>query len=146
MLDRIDIHIEVPRVDYENLSGDRLCETSEMLRKRVGGENAIQLKLAAKQHKSNAAESCLCRVRFMYFSDLPYGWQVFRPAAGMGEDERFCLAVPLKHITALIRHCGSNTYRGTRFHPIWQGNGYVTLALFHYDLEILVFHVEKILH
>ncbi|MDL1944913.1 magnesium chelatase, partial [Chloroflexi bacterium CFX2] len=28
MLDRIDIHIEVPRVDYEKLSGDRLGETS----------------------------------------------------------------------------------------------------------------------
>ena len=27
MLDRIDIHIEVPRVDYEKLSGDRLGET-----------------------------------------------------------------------------------------------------------------------
>jgi magnesium chelatase family protein len=31
MLDRIDIHIEVPRVDYEKLSGDRLGET---IRKR----------------------------------------------------------------------------------------------------------------
>ena len=28
MLDRIDIHIEVPRVDYEKLSSDRLGETS----------------------------------------------------------------------------------------------------------------------
>jgi predicted ATPase with chaperone activity len=29
MLDRIDIHIEVPRVDYEKLSGDQMGETSE---------------------------------------------------------------------------------------------------------------------
>ena len=35
LLDRIDIHIEVPRVDYEKLSGDRLGETSEFIRKRV---------------------------------------------------------------------------------------------------------------
>lgn len=35
MLDRIDIHIEVPRVDYEKLSGDRLGETSEKIRERV---------------------------------------------------------------------------------------------------------------
>jgi magnesium chelatase family protein len=35
MLDRIDIHIEVPRVDYEKLSGDRLGETSESIRTRV---------------------------------------------------------------------------------------------------------------
>ena len=35
ILDRIDIHIEVPRVDYEKLSGDRLGESSASIRKRV---------------------------------------------------------------------------------------------------------------
>jgi magnesium chelatase family protein len=35
LLDRIDIHIEVPRVDYEKLSGDRLGETSGAIRARV---------------------------------------------------------------------------------------------------------------
>ena len=35
LLDRIDIHIEVPRVDYEKLSGDRVGETSEAIRVRV---------------------------------------------------------------------------------------------------------------
>lgn len=35
LLDRIDIHIEVPRVDYEKLSGDRLGETSATIRDRV---------------------------------------------------------------------------------------------------------------
>jgi magnesium chelatase family protein len=35
MLDRIDIHIEVPRVDYEKLSSDRLGEPSESIRERV---------------------------------------------------------------------------------------------------------------
>ncbi|MFZ5820454.1 MAG: YifB family Mg chelatase-like AAA ATPase [Chloroflexota bacterium] len=35
MLDRIDIHIEVPRVDYEKLSSDRLGETSASIRERV---------------------------------------------------------------------------------------------------------------
>lgn len=29
LLDRIDIHIEVPRVDYEKLSGDRVGESSK---------------------------------------------------------------------------------------------------------------------
>ena len=29
LLDHVDIHIEVPRVDYEKLSGDRMGETSE---------------------------------------------------------------------------------------------------------------------
>jgi magnesium chelatase family protein len=44
LLDRIDIHIEVPRVDYEKLSGDRLGETSETIRKRVQAARDIQNK------------------------------------------------------------------------------------------------------
>ena len=40
--DRIDIHIEVPRVDYEKLSGDRMGETSEVIRKRVQAARDIQ--------------------------------------------------------------------------------------------------------
>ena len=42
MLDRIDIHIEVPRVDYGKLSGDRLGETSEAIRKRVQAAGEVQ--------------------------------------------------------------------------------------------------------
>ena len=35
LLDRIDIHVQVPRVDYEKLSGDRVSESSEQIRARV---------------------------------------------------------------------------------------------------------------
>jgi len=42
LLDRIDIHIEVPRVDYEKLSGDRLGESSETIRQRVQAARNIQ--------------------------------------------------------------------------------------------------------
>lgn len=35
MLDRIDIHIEVLRVDYEKLSGDRIEETNASISTRV---------------------------------------------------------------------------------------------------------------
>ena len=35
LLDRIDIYIEVPRVDYDKLSGDQMGETNESIRKRV---------------------------------------------------------------------------------------------------------------
>jgi magnesium chelatase family protein len=35
LLDRIDIHIEVPRVDYNKLTDDRLGEPSEAIRRRV---------------------------------------------------------------------------------------------------------------
>ena len=42
LLDRIDIHIEVSCVDYEKLSGDRLGESSESIRKRVQTARDVQ--------------------------------------------------------------------------------------------------------
>jgi magnesium chelatase family protein len=42
LLDRIDIHIEVPRVDYEKLTDDRLGETSATIRTRVERAREIQ--------------------------------------------------------------------------------------------------------
>ena len=35
LMDRIDIHVEVPRIDYEKLSDDRLGEPSDNVQKRV---------------------------------------------------------------------------------------------------------------
>jgi len=42
LLDRIDIHVEVPRVDYEKLAGDRLGESSDKIRERVERARAQQ--------------------------------------------------------------------------------------------------------
>ena len=42
LLDRIDIHIEVPRVDYEKLSGNKMSETSEVIRQRVQAAPELQ--------------------------------------------------------------------------------------------------------
>lgn len=44
MLDSIDIYIEVPGVNYEKLSDDRLSETSEAIRARVQAARDIQNK------------------------------------------------------------------------------------------------------
>ena len=43
MLDRIDIHVEVPRVDYEKLSDRRLGEPSTVIRQRVEAARSRQL-------------------------------------------------------------------------------------------------------
>ncbi len=51
LLDRIDIHIEVPRVDYEKLSGDQMGEISESIRKRVQAARSIQ------QHRFSSSQS-----------------------------------------------------------------------------------------
>ena len=53
LLDRIDIHIEVPRVDYEKLSGDRMGESSESIRARVQAARDIQLKRFSKNGSSD---------------------------------------------------------------------------------------------
>jgi magnesium chelatase family protein len=42
LLDRIDIHITVPRVEYEKLSGSRLGESSAAIRERVEQARDIQ--------------------------------------------------------------------------------------------------------
>jgi len=44
LLDRIDIHIQVPRVDYEKLNDQRLGELSNTIRKRVENARNIQRK------------------------------------------------------------------------------------------------------
>lgn len=44
LLDRIGIHIEVPSVDYDKLSGDRMGESSESIRARVQAARNIQSK------------------------------------------------------------------------------------------------------
>jgi magnesium chelatase family protein len=43
LLDRIDIHVEVPRVEYEKLADNRLGETSERIRERVERARQVQL-------------------------------------------------------------------------------------------------------
>ncbi len=42
LLDRIDIHIEVPRVDYDKLTDDRLDEPSARIRERVERAREVQ--------------------------------------------------------------------------------------------------------
>ena len=43
LMDRIDIHIEVPRVEYEKLADDRIGEASAAIRKRVEAAHERQL-------------------------------------------------------------------------------------------------------
>ena len=43
LIDRIDIHVEVPRVDYEKLADKRNAENSETIRKRVQAARSRQL-------------------------------------------------------------------------------------------------------
>jgi magnesium chelatase family protein len=59
LLDRIDIHIEVPRLDYEKLSGDRLGEASEVIRGRVQAARDIQRQRYSTIPESNGRVSTI---------------------------------------------------------------------------------------
>ncbi len=55
LLDRIDIHVEVPRVDYEKLADKRNVENSETVRKRVQAARERQLqRFKGTKSKCNA--------------------------------------------------------------------------------------------
>jgi magnesium chelatase family protein len=61
LLDRIDIHIEVPRGDYEKLSGDRVGESSEAIRARVQTARNIQTKrYSSIRNSSDELSNIVC--------------------------------------------------------------------------------------
>ncbi len=56
LLDRIDIHVEVPRVDYQKLTDDRLGEPSEAIRERVEQAREVQRERFADTSLSSNAD------------------------------------------------------------------------------------------
>ncbi len=63
LLDRIDIHVEVPRVDYEKLSDARLGEPSAVVRQRVEAARGLQAQRFAKTRTRHNADMTLADVR-----------------------------------------------------------------------------------
>jgi magnesium chelatase family protein len=57
LLDRIDIHVEVPRVEFEKLSQQRLGESSLVIRERIESARKRQLDRFSKANKENNEES-----------------------------------------------------------------------------------------
>ncbi len=58
LLDRIDIHVQMPRVDYDKLSDQRYGEASQVIRARV--EAARQIQRLRFQQGGQAAAGILC--------------------------------------------------------------------------------------
>jgi magnesium chelatase family protein len=59
LLDRVDIHIEVPRLDYEKLSGDRVGETSACIRACVQAARDFQINRYSSIRSSNIEVSTI---------------------------------------------------------------------------------------
>lgn len=82
LLDRIDIHIEVPRVDYEKLSGDRVGEPSECIRARVQAARDIQTRRLSTNGSSDIVCNADMRVgEIRQFCKLPEDAQSLMLAA-----------------------------------------------------------------
>lgn len=63
LLDRIDIHVEVPRVNYEKLSDDRMGEPSETVRGRVEAARQLQRERFGKGQVHHNADMGVAEVR-----------------------------------------------------------------------------------
>jgi len=63
LMDRIDIHVEVPRVDYEKLSDARLGEASAVIRTRVESARQIQRERFADTSLTSNADMHPAQVR-----------------------------------------------------------------------------------
>jgi magnesium chelatase family protein len=62
LLDRIDIHIEVPRVDNEKLSSNKINETSEAIRLRVQAARDIQNKQFSNRESKDIVSNADMRI------------------------------------------------------------------------------------
>ena len=70
LLDRIDIFVEVPRVDYEKLSSLSLAEPSARVRERIDAARAVQTQRFAKPAAQGNAEMSPAEVREFRQSQL----------------------------------------------------------------------------
>jgi magnesium chelatase family protein len=62
LLDQIDIHAEVPRVDYQKQNSDRLVESSECIRGRVKAARERQRERFSNMKSSHVISSADMRV------------------------------------------------------------------------------------
>ncbi len=82
LLDRIDIHIEVPRVDYEKLNSTQVGETSASIRQRVQTARDIQ----NKRFSNGEAKDVVCNADMrvgevrLFCSLQPEGQSLMRAA------------------------------------------------------------------
>ncbi len=81
LMDRIDIHVEVPAVKYEKLSDDRLGEPSAVVRARVEAAREIQ-----RRRFEGTAMGCNAdrHGKAVHSDSLPLGWGQPKSASSAG--------------------------------------------------------------
>lgn len=63
LLDRIDIHIEVPQIKFDKLTSEKTSEDSESIRKRVGVARGIQAKRFTEQINKTNSEMNILQIK-----------------------------------------------------------------------------------
>ena len=61
LLDRVDIHIEVPQVDYQRLSSDRLGASSEAIQARVEAADWMQRNRFGERKIGRSMHAITCK-------------------------------------------------------------------------------------
>lgn len=79
LLDRIDIHVQVPRIDYEKLSGSTIPERSAVIRRRVEEARRRQVERLAPCNMSANADMGPAEIR-QYCQLDPAGQQLMKSA------------------------------------------------------------------
>ena len=120
LIDRLDIHISVPPVDFENLSSNRKCETSAEIKKRVDKARAIQqerfkgtnITCNAKMDSASTKKYCVMTERAVYILKAAFDrlslsaraydkvLRIARTIADMDNEEE----IDVKHITEAIQY------------------------------------------
>jgi magnesium chelatase family protein len=90
-LDRIDIHIEVPSVDYEKLSSDRVGETSASIQARVQAARDIQ----TRRFSENGPSDIVCN------ADMRVG--EIRQYCKVGEEGQRLMRAAMTHLNLSAR-------------------------------------------
>ena len=109
LLDRIDIHIEVPRVDYEKLSGDRVGESSESIRARVQAARNIQ----RNRFSENGSTDIICN------ADMRIG--EIRQFCKLPEDGQSLMRAEMSQLNLSARAYHRTAKRETRAHDCRSG-------------------------
>uniref|UniRef100_A0A7C4LZN1 ATP-binding protein n=1 Tax=candidate division CPR3 bacterium TaxID=2268181 RepID=A0A7C4LZN1_UNCC3 len=100
LLDRIDLHIEVPRVDYSKLASSETGENSSKIRERVEAARNIQQKRFSKSKPSASL-----RARNI-FSNSEMGSEEVSQYCNLDEDAKILIknAVLQMHLSARVYH------------------------------------------
>ncbi|MBU0477044.1 ATP-binding protein [bacterium] len=93
LLDRIDVHIEVPPLNYQEVSDNTPAESSAQIRERVNKARAIQRERFSSEDKKN--ENIMCNAQMSH--------RQTRKFCALGKEESELLKMAMSHLNLSAR-------------------------------------------